>query len=114
MVRKTDQKVVREHAHGGAGQIEVYEILAPGELRGRVSVYAKVVLPPGAAIGLHPHRGETESYYVLSGSGVFVEDGGRRTAVESGDICDISEGACHGMENTGGTPMELIALVVPA
>lgn len=113
MVRKTDQSVIREHAHGGPGHIEVCQILAPQELRGRASLYAKVVVPPGAGIGLHPHYGETESYYILSGNGFFLDGSGQSVPVGPGDICDIREGESHGIENSGTAAMEMIALVLP-
>ncbi len=113
MIRKTDQKVVRQNAHGGKGHIEVYQILSPEELFNRATLYARVVLPPGAGIGGHPHAGESESYYILSGTGMFLDGDGQKKPVGPGTICNIIPGESHGLENTGDVPLEMIALVVP-
>ena len=112
MVRDTEQMTRVERPRGGAGSLELHEIMSPAELSGRVTLFAKVVLQPRSEIGYHQHVGETEAYYVLSGRGFFQGGDGEKTAVKPGDICTIEEGQSHGMINTEDQAMELIALVL--
>ena len=52
--------VEKEHAQGGNGTAYNYCIATEEELLGAARLYARVVLPPGASVGVHTHTGETE------------------------------------------------------
>lgn len=113
MIRPTDEMVIREHARGGAGHIEVHEILTPAEMLDQVTLFARIVVPVGSSIGYHRHTDDTEAYYILSGQGLFQDADGEKKPVGPGTICNIAVGESHGLENTGNEPMEIIALVFP-
>ena len=98
MVRKANIIEVSELA-GGKGLTTIHHIVSSEELMDAASMYAKVVLAPGASIGWHRHTGETEPYYVLEGKGVFVDNDGTRTEVGPGDCCVIENNQCHAIEN---------------
>ena len=91
MVRKTNV-VVQQNVRGGEGTVEFHHILAEEELYGHGKLYAKVVLKPHSSIGMHQHVGNTEPYFVLKGTGVFVDNDGSRTEVHEGDVCVIEPG----------------------
>ncbi len=44
-------------------------------------------------------KGKTETYYILEGEGIFVDDDGKRIKVEPGDVCVIQPGQHHAIEN---------------
>ena len=111
MVRKTDVKYV-PNLRGGAGVIEIRHILSKDELMGHATMYAHVIIPPCASIGLHQHVGNTEPYYIIKGEGIFIDNDGSRTVVKPGDVCVIEVGQSHAMENPNGEPLEMMALVI--
>ncbi|MCI8400597.1 MAG: cupin domain-containing protein [Lachnospiraceae bacterium] len=111
MVRK-ENLVVKHEIRGGTGDVYMYHILEENELMGHGTLYARVVLPPGSSIGYHRHVGNTEPYYILKGSGIFVDEKGERVPVQAGDVCVIACGESHGMENTGKEDLEIMALII--
>ena len=111
MVRQ-EKLTVRHEMRGGKGDVYLYHILGEEELMGHGRLYARVVLPPGSSIGVHEHIGETEPYYITRGKGIFIDADGSRVPVKAGDVCLISCGESHGMENDGPEELEMIALVI--
>ena len=110
--------MVREHKlevknslRGGNGDVYFYHIETKEEMCGRGRLFAKIVLPPGASIGVHEHIDETEPYYIIKGQGVFIEPDGSKVPVKAGDCCLIKAGESHGLENDSAEDLELIALV---
>ena len=55
-----------------------------------MNLYAHVYVKPGKEVSRHQHIGESESYFILSGSGIF-DDNGRKFEVKKGDIKRISQ-----------------------
>ena len=111
MVRKTEVKYV-PNLRGGEGVIEIRYILNKDELMGHATMYAHVIIPPHASIGLHQHVGNTEPYYIIKGEGIFIDNDGSRTVVKPGDVCVIEVGQSHAMENPNEEPLEMMALVI--
>ncbi len=111
MVRKVEI-VKTTGIAGGKGSAELHMIVNENELCNSGSMYAKVVLAPGASIGWHQHVGETEPYYILSGNGVFTDNDGSRIPVSEGDVCTILPGQSHALENSSDIePLSLMALI---
>lgn len=113
MVRKTTKRVV-EHARGGEGTVEFYDIVSAEELYGHGRVYAKTVIKPHSSIGFHVHENETEPYFILEGNGVFVDNDMSRTEVGPGDVCVIEVGQGHAIENNTDEDLVIMALVYNA
>lgn len=113
MIRDTNQKIVIENPHGGMGKIEKYEVLTSADTLDHVSLMAKVILHPQSIIGYHQHLEEAEAYYVLKGSGYFINSQRERIAVKAGDVCLIEVGGSHGMENLNDEEMIIMAIVYP-
>lgn len=111
MVKK-EQPVQKEHLRGGEGSVTICHILSESELMGHGSMYAKVTIHPHSSIGYHQHIGNTEPYYVLSGSGIFIDNDGSRIPIQPGDICTILPGESHGLENPADEPLVIMALVI--
>ena len=95
MIRRSDDKIsVRKPSpFNGVGEITVRSLLnGPEEMENKGRVFGHTTVYPGSKIGLHTHKGDAETYYILSGSG-------------SGD------GECHSIEAIG-EPIEMIALIL--
>ena len=71
MMRKL---VKKENVKGGEGTVLFDYLLGDEQLQGMCGMYAKVTLPPGSSIGYHTHEGDSESYYILSGQGTYINN----------------------------------------
>jgi mannose-6-phosphate isomerase-like protein (cupin superfamily) len=114
MIRRNQEKLVaiREHLFNGDGQITVRNLLNDEEemyQKGRV--FAHTTLQPGCSIGYHIHSGESETYYIYSGTGEFNDNGTMKT-VYAGDVTLTPAGQGHGIKNIGDDPLEIIALIL--
>lgn len=113
MIKRADDMIteIREKMRGGAGNVQLVHILVKEEIKGRVRLFAKIVLEPGSSIGMHEHVDEEEAYYILKGTGM-VWDGGTKMTVHAGDVILTGDGASHSIENTGNEPLEFLAVVM--
>lgn len=68
---------------------------------------------PGQEHRLHTHAGQDKVYYVLSGTGLFLlED--RELPMAEGQMMAAPEGVPHGIRNTGGERLVVLAVLAPA
>jgi len=114
MIRRNEERIVdhRENHLGGKGKLEIRHILnSNAELYDKGRTFCHTVLEPGASIGYHEHHGEFETYYILSGTAKF-SDNGEEVILHAGDVAYTPDGEGHGIENIGDSPLELIALIV--
>ena len=116
MVRRKEECKVeyREKMRGGEGTAIALSLIAgPEELNGKGRLFNRMTLNPGSSIGYHTHEDETELFYILSGSGVY-SDNGTDVEVEPGDVAICETGRGHGIANTGAEPLEFVALILYA
>ncbi len=78
---------------------------------GKISLYARVTVAPYGVLAYHAHHGETETYYILSGQGVYNDNGENRPAAP-GDVFFCQDGGSHGLTNTGSEPLAFMALII--
>lgn len=114
MVREREQKKYERKPspfHGNG------EILVRQLLEGREEMYqagrffGHTTIFPGSSIGYHVHQKESETYYILSGTAKF-NDNGTMKMLHAGDIAFTGAGEGHGIEAVGNEPVELIALIL--
>ena len=102
---------VVEGMRGGKGQVKIERLLGEKELDGKCGMYARVTVTPGSSLGYHEHHGESETYFFLSGEGVY-NDNGILLPVHAGDCTYTGDGYGHGLENTGADDLVLMALII--
>jgi quercetin dioxygenase-like cupin family protein len=68
---------------------------------------------PGQAHALHAHAGQDKVYHVLEGEGLFLLEG-RALAMTAGDLLVAPEGVPHGVQNTGGQRLLVLAVLAPS
>jgi mannose-6-phosphate isomerase-like protein (cupin superfamily) len=68
---------------------------------------------PGQEHRLHGHAGMDKVYYVLAGRGVFLLEG-REEPMETGMMLIAPEGVLHGVRNTGGERLLVMAILAPS
>ena len=107
-----ERKVERiDNMCGGKGHVLIERLLGEKELDGKCGLYARVTLEEGCTLGYHEHHGETETYYILSGEGVY-DDNGTRYPVKAGDVTFCPDGSGHGLDNTGAGKLAFMALII--
>ena len=87
MVLKKDKReaAVEFGAEGGKGKLILDKLTNRAVNPSNVKLYAHAKLEPGASVGYHIHRGESEMYYILSGKGLYSDNGTEREVVV-GDV----------------------------
>lgn len=106
------EKVIQRNAYGGQGEVILEKLLDAGKLNGKCGLYARVTIPAGSSLGYHVHHGDAESYYVLSGRGVYDDDGVKRP-VGPGEVTYTGDGHGHAFDNTGGAEdLVFMALII--
>ena len=113
MIRRSDEKTVitKPAPFDGIGEITVRNLLnGPEEMENKGRVFCHTTVHPGSQIGLHTHKGDAETYYILSGSGEY-NNNGEITDVRPGDVYYCGDGECHSIKAVG-EPIEMIALIL--
>lgn len=114
MVRRKNEVVAtrKPSPFNGTGEITVRELLnGPEELYEKGRVFAHTTVYPGCGIGYHVHHNESETYFIMSGSGIF-NDNGMEVEFEPGDVLYTGDGEGHSIAATHGEPVEMVALIL--
>ncbi len=114
MIRRTNEKemIHKPAPFHGTGEITVRSLLnGPEEMSQKGRVFSHTTVYPNSAIGYHVHQGDSETYYILSGEGLY-NDNGTLTTVHPGDVTYTAPGQGHGIECVSSTPLEMIALIL--
>ena len=86
MTKKSERQPIKaENVAGGAGYILKEELIKGEQLGAYCKMFNEVTLKPGCEIGYHEHHGETETYYLTKGAGIY-NDNGKEYPVEVGDV----------------------------
>lgn len=105
------KEVVTMPSANGVGAIKIEKILNT-ELADKCGLYAKVTIPAGSVLAYHEHHGNGESYFVLSGEGVY-DDNGKKRIVRAGESTWTPDGSGHGFDNAQGkADLVFMALIV--
>ena len=99
-----------ENMHGGEGHVIIKRLLDEKQLNGKCGLYAEVTIEPGCSLGYHEHHGESETYYILSGKGIYSDNGDLRM-VEAGDVTFTPDGKGHALTNSGDEDLVYMALI---
>lgn len=114
MIRRSETKetIHKPAPFNGVGEITVRSLLNGAEEMSRKGrVFGHTTVYPGSAIGYHIHKGDSETYYILSGHGQY-SDNGSVVEVGPGDVTYCAPGEGHGLECIGTEPLEMIALIL--
>ncbi len=100
----------RPNMRGGTGTVAIRHYFSKEEFRAPVRLCAKLIIPPGASIGMHSHDNEDEVYIVTRGSGL-LDDGKTPTRIAVGDSILTGGGGAHAVRNDTSEELEIIALI---
>lgn len=102
---------INHNFKGGDGEFRLQHIAGADELMGHGGLYAKGILPPGASVGRHEHKGDMEICFVLEGTGKVIDDG-TEYDFKPGDVNIAYSGHSHEIINTGDTDLVYMVLVL--
>lgn len=109
---KANRTLIEEtNPMGGTGLLHQDKLVCDDNKPTKLRNYTKAVLEPGASVGYHGHEGESEYYFILSGTGEY-DDNGTKIPVKAGDVTFTPSGCGHGIANTGDVPMEFMTLII--
>jgi mannose-6-phosphate isomerase-like protein (cupin superfamily) len=113
MIKTKDEmtKEVRQRMREGSGEVEIIHIFKKEEIKGKVRLFARIVLKKDCSIGFHKHEGEEEIFYIISGKAI-VEDSGKTYTIGPGDATLTPGGEGHFIKNAGGEPLEFVAVIL--
>lgn len=99
----TEAKRVPEFKRGtGAAVLRTYEDETIKVIRG--------YLEKDSSIGMHTHEGNSETVYILEGSGKMIYDG-TEEILKAGSCSYCPEGHTHSLVNTGETPLQFLGVI---
>ena len=77
----------------------------------RIRLFSLVQVKPGEEVEYHMHIGESESFFFLSGKGIY-NDNGTKVDIVPGMATLTPSGQGHSVKNTGDEMLVFIALIV--
>lgn len=113
MIKTAEQmtRVMNQRMRGGEGEVEMVHLLNPEEFTGKARLCARLTLQQGCSIGFHQHDQEEEIYYILSGEGVFTENG-QETVIGPGTASLTGNGNGHSIRNEKPEPLVILAVIL--
>jgi len=111
MIIKGYSNVLGEHgvnSHGGIGGYFV-RILMTDEFESPMKYMRELVLESGSSIGIHPHDGDEEVYFIIDGKGLMIVDNEEREVI-TGDAVLTKSGSCHGLKNIGEQSLRIFVV----
>lgn len=76
-----------------------------------IKLFSLVQLKPGEEVQYHMHVGESELYFIMSGTGIY-NDNGTTVEVKPGMSTLTPSGEGHALKNTGSEMLSFIALIL--
>ena len=77
----------------------------------RIRLYSLIQVKPGEEVEYHMHSGESETFFFLSGKGIY-NDNGSKVDIVPGMVSFTPSGQGHGVKNTGDESLVFIALIL--
>ena len=77
----------------------------------KLRLYAHVRVQPGEEVSYHTHYGESESYYILAGRGLYW-DNDKEMVVNPGTVTLTTSGNGHAIRNIGENFLEFMAFIL--
>ena len=102
---------IEELTGEGSGILKKNALLYGKELGEHCRMYTEVTMPEGSDLAFHVHEGESETYFILAGSGTY-NDTGTKYPDKAGDVVFCDDGEGHGLLNSGKGDLTFIALIL--
>lgn len=108
---KEEIKITTESNSEGAVKMYLSDLADFAGKNPKLRTFALAQLKSGEEVEFHVHEGECESYYIISGKGLY-NDNGEEIEVLPGTVTFTPSGSGHGIKNIGSEMLEFIALII--
>ena len=108
---REEQTKTSEYNASGKKAFDLYDLSEFKGINDRIKQFSYVELDVGEEVPYHVHEGNTENYYIISGNGVY-NDNGTEISVSDGVITFTPSGQGHSLRNVGRDKLTFIALVL--
>ena len=108
---KNDVQIENRLDKNGEISLEIADLSDFWQKNPNLKMFAHVNLPVGKSIDFHIHKGESETYYILTGKGLY-NDNGESKIVTPGCVTLTPSGTGHSLKNIGDVDLEFIALII--
>ena len=108
---KIEQTVKTETNKRGDVKLSLSDLAGFDIRNPKLKMFSLAELKPGEEVEYHKHVGECEYYYIISGVGVY-NDNGEERFIAPGTVTFTPSGESHGIKNTGGAILQFIALII--
>lgn len=110
-MKLTRSRKTIEKRFGGKGHLISDSILSAEKMSGGCRMCSEITLEKNCSLGIHKHEGESETYFILTGTGLYY-DNGESYEVNAGDVLFCDDGESHALENTGDCDLKFVALIL--
>ena len=108
---KNELKITSETNANGVETLFLSDLSDFEGKNSKLRMFSLAELEPGGKVEFHVHEGEFESYYIISGKGMY-NDNGVETEVLPGTVTFTPSGSGHGLKNHGSEKLSFIALII--
>ena len=112
MIKRRDEQT-KTYEYSSAGN-EAFSLCNLKEFAGineKIKQFSYVEVNVGEEVPFHEHHGNAENYYIISGCGLY-NDNGKEFEVGSGTVTFTPSGEGHALRNIGNDKLCFIALVL--
>ncbi len=112
MIKRKEQLTINTESNK-QGDVKLYlsNLADFPQKNDKLRTFALAELKPGEEVEYHVHTGECESYYIISGQGLY-NDNGEEVEILPGTVTFTPSGSGHGIKNVGDTMLTFIALIL--
>ena len=112
MIKYRDQLTkTYEYNEEGKEAFALYDLSEFEGISEKIKQFSFVELNVGEEVPYHVHTGNAENYYIISGKGLY-NDNGKTVEVYDGTITFTPSGEGHALKNIGDGILTFIALVL--
>ena len=112
MIKKREQQEkTYEYSPEGREAFALYNLAGFEGINEKIKQFSYVEINEGEEVPFHVHEGNAENYYIISGRGLY-NDNGIESEVGSDVITFTPSGSGHSLKNIGVGKLCFIALVL--
>ena len=108
---RSEQTKTYEYNADGKEAFALFNLKEFPGINEKIKQFSYVEIKPGEEVPFHEHHGNAENYYVISGKGLY-NDNGKEIEVGEGTITFTPSGEGHALKNVGEEKLCFIALVL--
>ena len=109
--QRTEQTKTQEYNAEGGVAFSLFDLKEFEGINQKIKQFSYVEIEIGEEVPFHEHIGNAENYYIISGKGLYNDNGIEREVCE-GTITFTPSGEGHALKNIGDDKLKFIALVL--